>query len=178
MNASLVKSSSMEIQAFDAMRDVALALGENARAASVGTLNRMLADTLSLRDLYKKHHWQASGPTFHQLHLLFDRHHAQQAEIADTLAERIMALGGVSVALSHDVAEATRIPRAPKGREGASDQLRRLVAAHELILGDARVAARDAAEAGDDGTNDLIVSQVIRTGEAQVWFLSEHLQTA
>src|SRR4026208_294651 len=81
---------------------------------SVENLNQLLADTMTLRDLYKKHHWQVAGPTFYQLHLLFDKHHDEQNELVDTIAERIQLLGGVSIAMAHDVAETTMIPRAPK----------------------------------------------------------------
>jgi starvation-inducible DNA-binding protein len=130
---------------------------------------------MMLRDLYKKHHWQVSGPTFYQLHLLFDKHFEEQSELVDAIAERIQSLGGVSIALAHDVAETTLIPRAPRGRDEVPDQIARLLHAHEVILNEARAMARRAADAGDDGTNDLLVSQVIRTSERQVWFVAEHL---
>ena len=95
----------------------------------------------------------------------------------DALAERVQTLGGVALALAHDVVEETRIARAPRGRESVPAQLRRLVEGHEMILTEARPLARQAAEAGDDGTNDLIVSQVVRTNELQSWFIAEHLVT-
>ena len=134
-----------------------------------------LVDTMTLRDLYKKHHWQVAGPTFYQLHLLFDKHFDQQAELVDAIAERIQLLGGVSVAMAPDVAEMTLIPRPPKGREEVPVQISRLLHAHEIVLKEARTMARRAAEAGDDGTNDLLVSSVIRTNELQVWFVAEHV---
>ena len=152
-----------------------IALEASVCAASVENLNQVLADTISLRDLYKKHHWQVSGPTFYQLHLLFDKHFDEQSELVDTIAERIQSLGGVSIALAHDVAETTLIPRAPRGRDEAPVQIARLLHAHEIILEEARAMARRAAAAGDDGTNDLLVSDVIRTNERQVWFVAEHL---
>jgi starvation-inducible DNA-binding protein len=130
---------------------------------------------MTLRDLYKKHHWQVAGPTFYQLHLLFDKHHDEQNELVDTIAERIQLLGGVSIAMAHDVAETTLIPRAPKGREEVPVQISRLLHAHEIVLQEARAMARRAAEGGDDGTNDLIVSGVIRSNELQVWFVAEHV---
>jgi DNA-binding ferritin-like protein len=133
----------------------------------VENLNQLLADTMTLRDLYKKHHWQLAGPTFYQLHLLFDKHYEQQNESVDAIAERIQLLGGVSVAMPHDVAERTLIPRPPKGREEAPVQISRLLHAHEIVLKEARTMARRAAEAGDDGTNDLIISDVIRHNELQ-----------
>jgi starvation-inducible DNA-binding protein len=116
-----------------------------------------------------------SGPTFYQLHLLFDKHFGEQSELVDQIAERIMLLGGVSVAMSADVAEMTLIPRPPKGREEVPVQISRLLQAHEIVLKEARAIAGQAADRGDDGTNDLVVSSVIRTNELQVWFVAEHV---
>src|SRR5215471_14674017 len=164
-----------EIQAFGTIAKLPNALGEKVCQASVERLNQILADTMTLRDLYKKHHWQVSGRTFYQLHLLFDKHFDEQAELVDQIAERIQALGGLSYAMAADVAENTNIPRPPKGREEVRVQISRLLTAHEIILLQARASARKAAEIGDDGTNDLLVSNVIRTNEIQVWFLAEHV---
>jgi starvation-inducible DNA-binding protein len=164
-----------EIQPYGKIAKLPIALDEEVSAASAENLNQILADTITLRDLYKKHHWQVSGPTFYQLHLLFDKHHDEQDELVDTIAERIQSLGAISLAMAADVAETTGIPRPPRGREEVPVQISRLLEAHEIILKEARTMARQAAEAGDDGTNDLLVSDVIRTNEMQVWFLSEHL---
>ena len=164
-----------EIQAFATIAKLPNGLGEKVCQASVERLNQILADTMSLRDLYKKHHWQVSGKTFYQLHLLFDKHFEGQAELVDQIAERIQALGGLSYAMAADVAENTNVPRPPKGREEVPVQISRLLTAHEIILQGARASARKAAEMGDDGTNDLLVSDVIRTNEMQVWFLAEHV---
>src|SRR6202171_452342 len=164
-----------EIQPFGHLVRMPIALSEHACKESVDNLNQLLADTMTLRDLYKKHHWQVAGPTFYQLHLLFDKHYDEQNEVVDAVAERIQLLGGVSVAMAHDVAETTLIPRAPKGREEVPVQVSRLLHAHEIVLKEARAMARRAAENGDDGTNDLVVSSVIRTNEMQVWFVAEHV---
>jgi starvation-inducible DNA-binding protein len=171
----LDRQNAHEIQAFGHISRRPNALSEKAAAQSVDNLNQVLADTITLRDLYKKHHWQLSGPTFYQLHLLFDKHYEEQNDLVDTLAERIQTLGGVSLAMAPDVAETTLIPRPPKGREEVPVQISRLLHAHEIVLEEAHSMARQAAEAGDDGTNDLLVSDVIRTNEKQVWFISEHL---
>src|ERR1700723_2146230 len=152
-----------------------LDLEEAVRLEMTAQLNQLLADTMTLRDLYKKSHWQVAGPTFYQLHLLFDKHFNEQSELVDTIAERIQLLGGISIAMAPDVAETTFIPRPPRGREEAPVQISRLLEAHEIILKEARTVAKQAAQAGDDGTNDLLVSQVIRSNELQVWFLAEHL---
>ena len=163
--APLTGQRAHEIQAFGTVVSMPIALAESTRRASADNLNQVLADTITLRDLYKKHHWQVSGPTFYQLHLLFDKHFSEQSELVDVIAERIMMLGGVSVAMSADVAEMTLVPRPPKGREEVPVQISRLLHAHEIVLQEARTMARQAAQEGDDGTNDLLVSNVIRTNE-------------
>jgi starvation-inducible DNA-binding protein len=164
-----------EIQPFGHLVKLPIALSEKACLASVDNLNQLLADTITLRDLYKKHHWQTAGPTFYQLHLLFDKHAEEQSAIIDVIAERIQLLGGVSIAMAHDVAETTLVPRPPKGREEPPVQISRLLHAHEIVLKEARTMAHQAADDGDDGTNDMIVSDVIRRNELQVWFVAEHV---
>jgi starvation-inducible DNA-binding protein len=152
-----------------------LALEEPVRLEITAQLNLLLADTMTLRDLCKKSHWQVAGPTFYQLHLLFDKHYGEQVELVDLMAERVQLLGGVSIAMAADVAETTRIARPPRGREEVPVQLSRLLDAHQVIILETRKLARRAVELGDDGTNDLLVSDVLRTNELQAWFLSEHL---
>jgi starvation-inducible DNA-binding protein len=164
-----------ETQPFGTLIQMPLALGDDARRKSVEQLNQILADTMTLRDLYKKHHWQVAGPTFYQLHLLFDKHFEEQDTLVDVIAERIQLLGGISLAMAPDVAETTRIPRPPRGREPVPVQISRILEAHEIVLKSAREAAKAADEKNDAGTNDLLVSNVIRTNELQVWFIAEHV---
>jgi starvation-inducible DNA-binding protein len=171
----LVHQQAHEIQPFGHLVKMPIALSEQACRESVDNLNQLLADTIALRDLYKKHHWQVAGPTFYQLHLLFDKHYEEQNQLVDAIAERIQVLGGVSIAMAHDVAETTLIPRPPRGREEAPVQISRLLHAHEIVLKEARTMARLAAKSDDGGTNDLIVSDVIRRNELQVWFVAEHV---
>jgi len=171
----IVHQHAPEIQPYGHIIRMPIALSESACKESVENLNQLLADTITLRDLYKKHHWQLAGPTFYQLHLLFDKHYGDQNELVDEIAERIQVLGGVSIAMAPDVAEMTLIPRAPKGREEVPVQISRLLHAHEIVLKEARTMARLAANSGDDGSNDLIVSDVIRRNELQAWFVAEHV---
>lgn len=152
-----------------------LELEEPVRLEMTEQLNQLLADTISTRDLYKKCHWQVAGPTFYQLHLLFDKHFDEQMELVDGIAERIQTLGGISLAMAGDVAEETQIERPPRGREEVPAQLSRLLDAHQIIIRECRKLARRASELGDEVTNDLVVSEVLRTNELQVWFISEHL---
>jgi starvation-inducible DNA-binding protein len=167
-----------ELQDYGTIAALPIGLEEAVCKRSVEALNQTLADTITIRDLYKKHHWQVAGQTFYQLHLLFDKHYEEQTGLVDLIAERIQLLGGISIAMAPDVAEETRIPRPPRGREEVPVQISRLLEAHELILRQAREAAGEADDAGDTGTNDLLVSNVIRTNEMQVWFLAEHLVDA
>jgi starvation-inducible DNA-binding protein len=164
-----------EIQSFGSTIRVPLALEEKARQTNIEALNQLLADTISLRDLYKKHHWQVTGPTFHAMHELFDKHFEQQNRLVDEIAERIQILGGVSLATSADIAEASRLERAPKDREPLPVQISRMLEGHEHILRAAREAAEEAEQNHDLGTNDLLVSDVIRTNEFQVWYLAQHV---
>jgi starvation-inducible DNA-binding protein len=174
----LMHQEAHEIQPYGHIVKLPIALSESACRESVENLNQLLADTITLRDLYKKHHWQVAGPTFYQLHLLFDKHYEEQNELVDAIAERIQLLGGVSIAMAHDVAETTLVPRPPKGREEVPVQISRLLHAHEIVIKESRTMARLAAEHGDDGTNDLLISNVIRQNELQVWFVAEHLVDA
>ncbi len=167
--------SAPEIQAYSTVYLVPIELEEPVRLEMTEQLNLLLADTMTMRDLYKKSHWQTSGPTFYQLHLLFDKHFDEQSELIDAIAERIQMLGGVSLAMAADVAETTRIKRPPRGREAAPVQISRLLDGHQIVIGHVRELAKRASELGDDGTNDLLVSQLLRTNEMHVWFLSEHL---
>jgi starvation-inducible DNA-binding protein len=173
--APVLNQRAKPIQKFGTTVSLPVGLSDKIRLGSINNLNQLLADTIVLRDLYKKHHWQVSGVTFYQLHLLFDKHYGEQAELVDTIAERIQSLGGVTIAVAHDVAEQTRLERPPIDREEVPVQLSRLLEAHEVILKEAHEFAKEADDSGDDGTNDLIVSDLIRLHETQVWFLSEHL---
>src|SRR5262245_30167353 len=171
----IVPQRGRETQTFGSVVRMPIALDENVCKQSVDALNQILADTITLKDLYKKHHWQVSGHTFYSLHLLFDKHYEEQSELVDLIAERIQLLGGVSIAMAHDVADTTQIPRPPMGREEVPVQISRLLEAHELIARNCREQAERASDRGDEGTNDLLISDVLRTNELQAWFVSEHV---
>jgi starvation-inducible DNA-binding protein len=155
-----------------------LELEEPVRLEMTEQLNQLLADSMTLRDLYKKSHWQVAGPTFYQLHLLFDKHFDEQVEIVDTIAERVQLLGGLAIAMAADVAETTQIERPPRGREEIPVMLSRLLDAHQIMIRECRTLAERSAKIGDQGTNDMVVSDVLRTNELQAWFVSEHLVNA
>ncbi len=164
-----------EIQRFGSLRQLPIALSAEARMQSAQTLNRILADTTILYALYKKFHWLVAGPTFYQLHLLFDKHAAEQLELIDLLAERVQSLGGIAVGDPRHAAELTRIERPPDGAEEVPVMLGRLLEAHRTIIEAVREAIEITEKNGDWGSNDLLMSDVLRRHELQVWFVAEHL---
>jgi len=165
-----------EIQKYgEVTQDLPHPLDAKVRAEMVGLLNVLLADSIAIRDMYKKHHWQVGGPTFYQLHLLFDKHFEEQVEMVDTIAERVQLLGGVTIAMGGDVAEVTRIQRPPRGKEEVPVQISRLLEAHKIIIKSCLDISEKADEAGDQGTNDLVISDILRPNELQSWFIGQHL---
>lgn len=164
-----------EIQRFDQLREMPLGLAEPVRREMAAKLNKVLSDTRILHDLYKKSHWLMRGPTFYQLHLLMDKHAREQDALVDAVAERVQTLGAVAVGDPRHVAELTSVPRPPDGAEEVPAMLSRLLEAHELVIMEVRATAHRADELGDDGSNDLLVSEVLRTNELQAWFVAEHL---
>lgn len=164
-----------EVQKYGTVRFLPIGLDEQARQGSVEVLNQILADTIMLYNMYKKHHWQVAGPTFYQLHLLFDKHAEEQLELVDLLAERVQTLGGVATGMPGDVSRLTRIEAPPPGAEEVPVQISRLLEAHEVIISEAREAIEMTEESKDWGSNDILMSDVLRRNELQVWFVSQHV---
>jgi starvation-inducible DNA-binding protein len=171
----LLHQRGIEVQAFGTLRELPLALATEARAESCVMLNQILADTIILHSLYKKHHWLVRGHTFYPLHLVLDKHAGEQRELIDLIAERVQTLGGVAVGDPRHVAEMTTVPRPPDGAEEVPAMLSRLLEAHEILLTRVRHAITATATNGDNGTNDLLTGDVLRRHELQVWFVAEHL---
>ena len=171
----ILKQRGKLLQEYGHIVHMPIALDPKARQENVDSLNQVLADVITLRDLYKKHHWQVAGPTFYQLHLLFDKHADELTELVDSIAERVQILGGLAIAMAADIAETTKIPRPPRGREEVPVQIDRLLEAHEIVLKAARDLVEQADENKDSGTNDLMASKLIPITEFQVWFVSEHV---
>lgn len=164
-----------EVQAFGTVRLFPIALAHQARSESCQLLNQILANSQILYALYKKHHWLMRGHTFYQLHLLLDKHAGEQLELIDTVAERVQTLGGIAIADPRHIAEITTIARPPNGAEEVPAMLSRLLDAHEAIISEVREAIERTATNGDGGSNDMLMGDVLRLHETQVWFLAEHL---
>ena len=165
----------IEIQRYGSLRLAPIALSAEARSESCRLLNEILADSMILYALYKKHHWLVVGPTFYQLHLLFDKHAEEQNELVDLLAERVQSLGGVAVGDPRHAAELTTIDRPPNGAEEVAVMIHRLLDAHETIIEKVRKAIDRTDRSGDWGSNDLLMSDVLRRHELQVWFVASHV---
>jgi starvation-inducible DNA-binding protein len=165
----------IEIQRFGSLRLAPIALESTARSESCRLLNIILADTMILYALYKKHHWLVMGPTFYQLHLLFDKHAEEQSEIIDLLAERVQSLGGVAVGDPRHAAELTTIDRPPNGAEDVPAMIHRLLDAHEAIIEKVRDAIDRTEKSSDWGSNDLLMGDVLRRNELQTWFIASHV---
>jgi starvation-inducible DNA-binding protein len=165
----------VEIQKFGSLRLAPIALESTARSQSWRLLNIILADSMILYGLYKKHHWLVTGPTFYQLHLLFDKHAEEQGEIIDLLAERVQSLGGIAVGDPRHAAELTTIDRPPNGAEDVPAMIHRLLDAHEAIIEKVRDGIDRTEKSGDWGSNDLLMGDVLRRNELQVWFIASHV---
>lgn len=174
-NEPILRQRGPIIQEYGTVRNIPIGLEASARKEVVDGLNQVLADTIMLTSMYKKHHWQVSGHTFYQLHLLFDKHYEEQSTLIDTIAERIQILGGVATGMPAAVARMTKIENPPDGVEEVPVQISRLLEAHEVVIKESRELADKASELGDEGTNDVLISDVVRTNELQVWFVSSHL---
>ena len=164
-----------EVQRFGTTRLLPIALAKDARSDSCRLLNEVLADSMVLYAMYKKHHWLVGGPTFYQLHLLFDKHAEEQIEVIDLVAERVQSLGGIAVGDPRHAAELTTIDRPPNGAEDVPAMIHRLLNAHETILEKVRAAIDKTEKSKDWGTNDLLMSDVLRRHELQVWFIAQHV---
>ncbi len=162
------------VQKFGTTRQLPIGLTASVRSDSCRILNVILADTMVLYAMYKKHHWLVAGPTFYQLHLLFDKHAAEQLDLIDLLAERVQSLGGIAVGDPRHAAELTTIERPPDGAEDVPGMISRLLRAHETVIAKVRKAIEDTESSRDWGSNDLLMSDLLRRHELQVWFVSEH----
>ena len=168
-------ASAPPIQEFGTLRSLPIGLSNKAKTSSCTALNEILADSMVLYALYKKNHWLVAGPTFYQLHLLFDKHAEEQNEIIDVLAERVQSLGGIAVGDPRHAAELTTIPRPPDGAEEVAVMIDRTLEAHETIIRKVRAGISATEKSEDWGSNDILMSDVLRRHELQVWFLAEHV---
>jgi starvation-inducible DNA-binding protein len=148
-----------------------LALKDEARDQSIKALQPVLANTLFMEQLYKKYHWHVEGEDFYALHLLFDKYAAQQLPLIDATAERIRTLGGKAEGMPDQVVANTTLTEPTEPGHNGHDMIKNLLLMHQAYLSVLREAADITDDNGDDGTNDLVVSQLMRVHELQSWFI-------
>jgi starvation-inducible DNA-binding protein len=149
-------------------------LPSNAKAVSAGILNARVADAIDLALLTKEAHWNIKGPSFIALHEMIDGFRIEIDTHVDTMAERVVQLGGTALGATQAVAGAITVPPYPTEIH-TKDHLAALIERYAK-LGSAPRAAIDApAETGDADTNDLLIA-FSRALDKQLWFLEAHLQ--
>ncbi len=163
------------VQRYGTVTAMPVGFPTEARQANCAMLNQLLADTITLYSLYKKAHWQVKGHTFYQLHLLYDKHAEEQLELVDMIAERIQMLGGVATGMPAAVAKLSKIENPPDDVEEVPTVISRLLEAHETICNEVNEGIDQTEENKDWGTNDMLMGDVLRTNQMQVWFVGEHL---
>ena len=145
-----------------------------ARTELARLLNQRLADLIDLHSQAKQAHWNVKGPQFIALHQLFDGVAETVDEFVDTVAERVVALGGTAAGTIDVVASQSSLPRYSSelvGGRGHVDALSTSIAA----AGERIRAAIDQAEhLGDAGTADLFTG-ISRELDKQLWFVESHL---
>jgi starvation-inducible DNA-binding protein len=164
-----------EVQKYGTVTAMPIGVPEDARRENCAMLNQLLADTITIFSMYKKAHWQVKGHTFYQLHLLFDKHAEEQLALVDMIAERIQMLGGVTTGMPADVAKLSKLENPPSGVEEVPAVISRLLEYHEAIINETNAGIDQTEENKDWGTNDMLMSDVLRTNQMQVWFVGEHL---
>src|SRR5881227_3562825 len=88
-------------------------LSANAKTVSIGILNARLADGIDLALLTKQAHWNIKGPNFIALHEMIDGFRTELDEHIDTMAERVVQLGGTALGTTQTVAGATKLAPYP-----------------------------------------------------------------
>jgi len=145
------------------------------RDRMVGSLNRQLADTFDLYSQTKQAHWNVKGAQFFPLHQLFDELAKELAEHADSLAERVTALGATAMGTVRASAAASRLPEWPVGASADLHCVEMLADRFAAVAATTRAAIDFAAAGGDAVTADLF-TEIARELEKRLWFLEAHLQ--
>ena len=150
-------------------------LGENARKQMCALLNARLADALDLAGQCKQAHWNVKGASFSALHLLFDTFHANVNLHVDSIAERIVALGGTALGTATIVADKSSLPEYPTDIRAGRDHADRMSIAFAAFAKNVRAAIDTADEAGDAVTADLFTAVAAQT-DKDLWMLDAHLE--
>src|SRR3984957_2050245 len=150
-------------------------LSANAKAVSIGILNARLADTIDLALLTKQAHWNIKGPQFIALHEMIDGFRTEIDDYVDTMAERVVQLGGTALGTTQVVANATTLAPYPTDIHASRDHLAALIERYGKVANAVRKAIDEADEAGDKDTADIF-TEVSRGLDKSLWFLEAHTQ--
>jgi starvation-inducible DNA-binding protein len=145
------------------------------RTALTQLLNERLADLIDLQLQAKQAHWNVKGPTFIALHELFDSVSEEAEEFVDTVAERIVALGGIAEGTIGAVGKRTKLPAYPVNITSGRDHVEALSTALAAVGKSVRAAIDRATELGDADTADLFTG-ASRDIDKKLWFVEAHLQ--
>lgn len=157
-------------------KDLKLGFKENGFKKEEKNLQIALANSIFIYNLYKKYHWHVRGRDFYQYHLLFDEHAKQQLPIIDSLAERLRTLGFMAPGMPGDV-ERNKSVNEPDTSDFTPLVLcESLLKVHDAYLKHLRSTIDIADEVDDEGTEDFLVSDVLRVHELQVWFLRSSIE--
>src|SRR5271155_3439707 len=150
-------------------------LPSNTKTVSIGVLNARLADSIDLTLLTKQAHWNIKGPQFIALHEMIDGFRTEIDSHVDTMAERVIQLGGTALGSTQAVAATTTLVPYPTDIYTTKDHLAALIQRYGKVAGSVRAAIDETGEAGDADTNDLLIA-FSRALDKALWFLEAHVQ--
>jgi starvation-inducible DNA-binding protein len=150
-------------------------LASNTKTVSIGTLNARLADSIDLALLTKQAHWNIKGPQFIALHEMIDGFRTELDSHVDTMAERVVQLGGTALGTTQAIAAATTLVPYPTDIYTTKDHLAALIERYGKVASALRAAIDETAKAGDADTADLLTA-FSRALDKALWFLEAHVQ--
>jgi starvation-inducible DNA-binding protein len=149
----------------------------NAKKVSIDVLNGRLADGIDLALLTKQAHWNIKGPNFIAVHLMLDGFRGELDTHVDTMAERVVQLGGTALGTSQTVAAASKLAPYPTDIHASKDHLGALAERYGTAANLVREAIDQTEEAGDADTSDIFTAYS-RSLDKALWFIEAHLQEA
>jgi starvation-inducible DNA-binding protein len=150
-------------------------VASNAKKVSVEILNARLADGIDLALLTKQAHWNIKGPNFIALHEMIDGFRTELDTHVDTMAERVVQLGGTALGTTQAVSSGSTLEAYPTDIYGSEDHLKALASRYAKAASLIRAAIDETDEAGDADTADIFTAYS-RALDKALWFLEAHLQ--